>query len=89
MTEWDVFDHRYARALTWFVIFEAWNLTVIVVSLIGFAGVTWLAAHWIVFVGSLIAGSVATGAVTGGALIVVARPDSTSARPSSAPTEGG
>ena len=88
MTEWGVFDVRYAHALTWFVIFEAWNLAAILAALVGFAGVTWLAAHWSVFVCSLIVGSAATVAVTGGALFVMARRDSTKGFALSSQKEG-
>ena len=88
MTEWNVFDLRYACALKWFVGFEAWNLAAIFAALIGFAGVTWLAAHWSVFVCSLIVGSVVTVAVTGGALFVIARSDATTP-PKSSSLEGG
>lgn len=72
LTEWDAFDARYALALKWLVGFEAWNLAAILAALIGFAGVPWLAAHWVAFVSVLIVGSLTTVAVTGGALFVVA-----------------
>jgi hypothetical protein len=86
--EWDLFDSRYANALTRLVIFEVWNLLAIFAALIGFTCVSWLAAHWTLFVILLGIASLATVAVTGGALFLMARRDSTNVSKSSAAVKG-
>ncbi len=57
LAEWDEFPNRQQRATTALIIFEAWNLLVIVASLVGFncirewAGAPWLSwALWFVAV---------------------------------------
>ena len=77
LNEWDAFDPRYRRTVTWLVIFEGCNLLAILVALVGFACVTWLATHWTTFVVLLILSAVMTVAVTSCALAVMARGDST------------
>lgn len=73
MAEWDAFGPRYERAVRTFTVFEAWNLTVILASLLGFGCASWLASRWTVFTVGLIVCSIGTVVVTGGALYVMAR----------------
>ena len=73
LDEFHAHDDRYARAIAWFIAFEAWNLAAILASLLGFTCVSWLASHWWWFAGLLIFCSLGTVAVTGGALLLSAR----------------
>ena len=64
LAEWDEFPNRQQRATTALIIFEAWNLLLIAVSLVGFNYVkSWTSSPWM-FWGVWVA-ALGTVAVTG------------------------